>query len=75
MSQLGNPVPLSAVVISIGQLADQFGQWLKQEVIAGRKRQATLDYHRHQLQRFLDAVGGNRPATGIKPIEAVMSAS
>ena len=69
MSQLGNPVPLSAVVISIGQLADQFGQWLKQEVTAGRKRQATLDYHRHQLQRFLDAVGGNRPATGIKPIE------
>jgi site-specific recombinase XerD len=69
MSQLGNPVAAAPATITLGQLADEFGAWLKQEVDAGRKRQATLNYYTDQIQRFLDVVGGRRPAAGIKPIE------
>lgn len=69
MSQLGNPVPAATTSISLGQLADEYGRWLRQEVDTGRKRPATLDYYTRQIQRFLDAVGGKRPAVGVKPIE------
>ena len=69
MAQLGKPLPVAVAEITLGQLADQYGAWLVAEVAAGRKRPRTLDYYRHQLQRFLDAVGGQRPATSILPIE------
>src|SRR5262245_61846462 len=69
MNQLGNPVPAATSSMSLGQLADEYGRWLQREVDAGRKRPATLDYYAHHIQRFLDAVGGKRPAAGVKPIE------
>lgn len=69
MANLGNPVPAAPTAISLGQLADEFGSWLRQEIEAGRKRQKTLDYYQHNIQRFIDAVGGRRPATSVKSIE------
>ena len=69
MCQLGNPVPSGVPTTSLGQLADEYGRWLQREVEAGRKRPATLSYYALHIQRFLDAVGGNRAAAGIKPIE------
>jgi hypothetical protein len=69
MTRLGNPVPAAAAAVSLGQLADEYGRWLGQEVVVGRKRQATLDYYQLLIQRFIDAVGGKRPAAGVKPIE------
>jgi integrase len=69
MARLGNPVPATAAGVTLGQLADEFGRWLEQEVAAGRKRPATLAYYKHLIQRFLNAVGGRRPADGVKPIE------
>jgi len=69
MNQIGNPIPPASTAISLGHLADEYGRWLKDEVAAGRKRQATLDDYQTQTQRFLDAVGGKRPAVGVKPIE------
>lgn len=70
MAHLGNPVEEAGpTAISLGQLADKFGEWLQREVEAERLKPRTLDYYRDQIQRFLDAVGGNRPAASIKPHE------
>lgn len=69
MTQLGNPVPAAPAPISLGELADEYGRWLEREVEAGRKRRATLVYYQPLIQRFLDAVGGRRPAAAVKPIE------
>jgi integrase len=73
MARLGNPVEGSSVpVVTLGQLADQYGDWLQREVDAGRAKASTMYYYRHHLQRFLDAVGGSRPAAGVLPHEVEM---
>ena len=73
MAKMGNPVPESTVpTLSLGQLADQFGAWMLREIEAGRLQPKTLDYYRPQLQKFLDRVGGQRPATSISPHELEM---
>jgi len=52
MAKPGSPVEgSSGAVITLGQLADRFGEWLKREVEAGRSRPRALDYHRDQLLR------------------------
>jgi integrase len=58
-----------ASTILLGELADQFGEWLQREVEAKRLAPATKVYYVDNLQKFLDAVGGRRPASGILPIE------
>jgi len=73
MARLGTPIqdaPIPAV--TLGQLSDRYGEWMQREVDAGRMKPLTLDYYRRQLQRFLDAVGGNRAALAIQPIELEM---
>ncbi|MBM4073138.1 MAG: hypothetical protein FJ271_30080 [Planctomycetes bacterium] len=73
MVNLGNPVEDSTIpVVTLGQLADKFGEWMVREVAAGRLKQRTLDYYHEFVQKFLDAVGGNRPALSIKPLEVEM---
>jgi hypothetical protein len=70
MATLGNPVANQPVpTISLGHLADEYGTWMQQEVAAGRMAAATLNYYRHYLQKFLDSVGGRRPATSVRRIE------
>ncbi len=68
MANLGRPVA-TIPEITLGELADEFGAWMQQEVEAGRKKPKTLDYYKHHLQAFLNAVGGNRVATAILPLE------
>ncbi|HKB42312.1 MAG TPA: site-specific integrase [Gemmataceae bacterium] len=73
MARLGTPVEGSSVpALTLGQLADKYGAWMRREVDAGRMRPRTLAYYKDQLQRFLDAVGGNRPALGVVPHEVEM---
>jgi len=73
MAKLGNPVENSTIpVITLGQLADKFGEWMKREVEADRMKPRTLDYYHHQIQKFFDVVGGNRPAMGVLPHEVEM---
>lgn len=73
MAQLGNPVPEATLpTLTLGQLADRYGQWMQREVEAGRMRPRTLDYYRDQLQKFLDAVGGHRSALLVKPHDLEM---
>jgi integrase len=73
MAKLGTPVENSSVpVFSVGQLADKYGEWMQREVDAGRMRPRTLDYYHTHIQRFIDAVGGHRPAVGVLPHEAEM---
>jgi integrase len=71
MARLGGPVE-AAPALSLGQLADKFGDWLAREVEAGRCKPRTLAYYRGQLQKLLDAVGGHRPAAGLLPHEVEM---
>ena len=42
------------------------------EVEASRMKPRTLDYYRDQLQRFLNALGGHRPALGVLSYEVEM---
>lgn len=73
MAKLGNPMENSAVPsITLGQLADRYGEWMDREVAAERLAPKTLDYYQRQLQRFLDTIGGQRPAMGVLPHEAEM---
>ena len=73
MANLGNPVENSTLpAYTLGQLADKYGAWMEREVEAGRLKPRTLDYYRHQLQKFLDALGGNRPALGVLPHDVEM---
>ena len=73
MSKLGNPVEGSSLpVITLGQLADKYGDWMKREVEAGRMKPRTLAYYQDHIQKFLDAVGGRRPALGVVPHEVEM---
>ena len=73
MARLGNPVEGSSVPsLTLGQLADKYGEWMQREVDAGRLRPRTLDYYHDQLQKFLDALGGNRPALGVLPHDVEM---
>lgn len=73
MVKLGNPVEDSTVpVITLGCLADKYGEWMMREVAAGRMKQRTFDYYHEFVQKFLDAVGGNRPALSVKPLEVEM---
>ncbi|HEY7152458.1 MAG TPA: site-specific integrase [Gemmataceae bacterium] len=73
MAKLGNPIEGSALpVITLGDLADKYGDWMKREVEAGRMKPRTLDYYRDHIQKFLDAVGGRRPALGVVPHEVEM---
>ena len=57
---------------TLGQLSDRFDEWMDREVQVGRMRPRTLDYYREQIQKFLDAVGGRRPAAGVLPHEVEM---
>ena len=62
MAQLGHPAEGAAVpALTLGQLADRYGEWLAREVQAGRLRPRTLDYYHDQIQKLLDALGGHRP--------------
>jgi integrase len=73
MAKLGNPVEQSSIpVLTLGQLADRYGEWMQREVLAGRLRPRTLDYYRDQLQKFLDALGGQRSALTVLPHEVEM---
>lgn len=73
MAKLGNPVEGSSIpAYTLGQLADKYGEWMKREVDAGRMKPRTLDYYQDHLQKFLDALGGNRPAMGVLPFEVEM---
>jgi hypothetical protein len=73
MAKLGNPVQGSSLpVFTLGQLADKYGEWMQREVAAGRMKPRTLDYYQDQMQKFLDAIGGNRPAVGLLPHEVEM---
>jgi integrase len=68
MAQLGTPVEGSSIpALTLGQLADKYGEWMAREVEAGRMKPRTLDYYHDNLQKFLDAVGGHRPALGVLP--------
>jgi hypothetical protein len=70
MARLGQPVPNAGISnITLGELADQYGQWLDREVAAARTAPATKTYYVDHIQKFLDAVGGRRPARDILPIE------
>src|SRR5947209_10625219 len=73
MARLGNPVEGSSIpALTLGQLADKYGAWMAREVEAGRMKPRTLDYYRDQLQKFLNIVGGKRPALGVLPHEVEM---
>jgi integrase len=68
MAKMGTPVEgSSAPAITLGQLANKYGEWMQREIEAGRMKPRTLDYYQDHIQRFLDAVGGNRPAAGLIP--------
>jgi integrase len=76
MAELGTPVEASTLpALTLGQLAGRYGEWMQREVAAGRMRPRTLAYYRDQLQKFLDALGGNRPALGVLPHEVEMHKS
>ncbi|MFO0881789.1 MAG: site-specific integrase [Gemmataceae bacterium] len=73
MAKLGNPVEgVTLPSLTLGQLADKFDDWLEREVEAGRSRPRTLAYYREYIQKFLDAVGGNRAASGVRTHEVEM---
>jgi integrase len=73
MAELGNPVEGSAVtIITLGQLADRYGEWMEHQVTTNEMKPRTVDYYRDQLQKFLDVVGGHRAASSIKPLELEM---
>jgi integrase len=73
MAKLGMPVEDASIpVITLGQLADKYGEWMQREVAACRMKPRTLDYYQDQLQKFLDTIGGNRPALGLLPHEVEM---
>lgn len=73
LAKMGSPVAGSSLpAITLGRLADRFDNWIEREVDAGRSKQATRDYYRHHIQKFLDAVGGNRAASGLLPHEVEM---
>ena len=69
MAKLGRPVQTDVPNLSLGRLADEYGEWMKKKVALGEMKPRTLDYYRDYIQRFLDAVGGNRIATAILPFE------
>lgn len=70
MAKLGRPIQDAPVPqLTLGELADEYGSWMQQEVEAGRMKPATLNYYQHHIQRFLDTVGGHRFATAILPLE------
>jgi hypothetical protein len=70
MAKLGQPVEAATLPqITLGELCDRSGEWMKREIAAGRMKPRSLDYYQDHLQRFLDAVGGRRPALGILPHE------
>ncbi len=73
MAMLGNPVENAAVpTLTLGQLADRYGEWMQREVEAGRMKPRTIDYYQDQIQTFLDALGGSRPALGVVPHDVKM---
>lgn len=55
--------------LTLGELADEYGQWMTRQVANGEMAAATEAYYRPYIQRFLDAAGGNRSASAILPIE------
>ena len=55
--------------LTLGELADEYGQWMIRQVANGEMAAATEAYYRPYIQKFLDAVGGNRSASAILPIE------
>jgi hypothetical protein len=65
MANLGNPVPSDPSAISLGQLADEFGSWMRQVLEAGRKRLKTLDYYQHNIQRFIDKGCWHAPVSSV----------
>ena len=70
MAQLGRPISEAPTPgFTLGQLADEYGEWMDSELAGGRMAPATKEYYRHHLQKFIDAVGGNRSALAILPIE------
>lgn len=73
MARIGQPVEGSSTPkITLGELCDRYGEWMEREIVADRMQPRTRDYYRDLLQRFLDSVGGRRPALGISPHEVEM---
>ena len=62
MARLGGPAEgPAAPALTLGRLADRYGEWMQREVEAGRLKPRTLDYYKGQLQKFLDALGAAAP--------------
>ena len=70
MAHQGCPVvEATTPELTLGELADEYGQWMTRQVGTGEMAEATEAYYRPYIQRFLDAVGGSRVASAILPIE------
>lgn len=69
MAQPGSPVKAAAVQITLGELADEYAEWMEKQVAAGEMTPATqADYERF-IQKFIDRVNGRRPAAALLPID------
>ena len=70
MAALGRSVEGASVPeVSLGELADEYADWMKRQVSGGEMAAATLEYYERYIQQFLDVVGGRRPASAILPLE------
>ena len=70
MAVLGRPVESASVPeITLGELADEYAEWMEREVSGGEMAAATQAYYECLIQRFLNVVGGRRPASAILPLE------
>ena len=68
MARHGTPVEGSTIpALTLGLLADKYGEWMRREVDAARLQPRTLDYYKDQIQKFLDVLGGNRLTPGARP--------
>jgi len=73
MAKVGLPVENASIpAVTLGQLADKYGEWMDREVAVDRMKPRTRDYYRDQIQKFLDAIGGSRSALGVLPHEVEM---
>src|SRR3954465_12673028 len=50
MARLGQPVEEATTRLTVGELADRYGEWMQRELEAGRLKPATLTYYQLHLQ-------------------------
>ena len=56
MARRGTPVEgATTPTLTLGQLADRYGEWMQREVDSGRLRPKTLRYYKDQIQKFLSS--------------------